>query len=139
MTGDLGYRRGGELFWIGRTDERMTIRGKKLDPSAFEATLANIRGLRRGCFAAFEVHNPDEGTRAVVIVSEVRGSASRLPQEIRGEIRRTLSLAFGVPIHDVLLVRERSLAKTTSGKRRHLHFKRLYEDNGAGAFETIPD
>lgn len=136
-TGDLGYRRDGELFWTGRTDERMTIRGKKLDPSEFEALLGGIDGLRQGCFAAFEIYNAEEGTQAAVIVCEVRDAARDRAKRILGEVRRRVSLELGVALHDALLVRERSLAKTTSGKRRHLHYKRLYEMEGASAFETI--
>jgi acyl-CoA synthetase (AMP-forming)/AMP-acid ligase II len=54
-TGDLGYLRNGHLFWVGRLRDRITIHGKKIDPSAFESIFTSTPGLREGCFAAFGV------------------------------------------------------------------------------------
>ena len=136
-TGDLGYRRGEELFWTGRTDERLTLRGRKFDPSDFEASLGAVEGLRQGCFAVFDVFSAVEGTQAVVLICEVRASSSRPAPDIRRDIRERIALAFGIPVHEVLLVPERSLAKTTSGKRRHLHYKSIYRDHGTAGFETL--
>lgn len=136
-TGDLGYRRGDELFWTGRTDERLTIRGQKIDPSDFEASLGEVDGLRRGCFAVFDVCRADEGTQAAVLICEVRASTPRSAPDIERDIRERVALGFGIAIHDIVLVRERSLGKTTSGKRRHIHYKRIYQDRGAAGFETL--
>src|SRR5439155_12425759 len=41
-TGDLGYKRNGELFWVGRLRERINVYGRKLDPSDFEYLLLTI-------------------------------------------------------------------------------------------------
>ena len=38
-TGDMGYVRDGEFYWTGRLRERITVRGRKLDPSDFEAVM----------------------------------------------------------------------------------------------------
>ena len=71
-TGDLGYMRGNELFWVGRRRERITTLGKKLDPSDFEQILLRISGLRNGCFAAFGVDDTQIGTQRIVVAAEVR-------------------------------------------------------------------
>jgi acyl-CoA synthetase (AMP-forming)/AMP-acid ligase II len=126
QTGDLGYLRGGELFWVGRLLERISIRGRKLDPSDFEGVLLEIPGLREGCFAAFGVDDPVEGTQRIVIVAEVRDSTSRSPTEISGEIRGRTFDTLGVSPGEVILVRPGVLAKTSSGKRRHRHIRELY-------------
>jgi acyl-CoA synthetase (AMP-forming)/AMP-acid ligase II len=125
-TGDLGYLRGPELFWVGRTRERITVRGKKFDPSDFESVLLNIVGLRQGCFAAFGVDDTAQGTQRLVIVAEVREGNSRPTSEIGDDIRKQVFATLGISVSEVVLVEHGALAKTSSGKRRHRHFRELY-------------
>jgi acyl-CoA synthetase (AMP-forming)/AMP-acid ligase II len=126
-TGDLGYVRRGELFWVGRRRERITTLGKKLDPSDFEHILAKISGLRNGCFAAFGVDDVEMGTQRIVVASEVRDSTDRSYRDLAGDIRSQIYLGLGVKVHEVILVPSGTLTKTSSGKRRHLHFRELYQ------------
>ncbi len=130
VTGDMGYQRGGEVFWVGRRDERIMIRGKKLDPSDLEWPLLHVDGLRAGCFAAFGVDDETSGTQQLVIVSEVREDAERTHDEIATAVRRQLFTDLGVHAREVLLVQAGTLAKTSSGKRRHRHFRSLYLTGG---------
>jgi len=129
-TGDLGYRRGPELFWVGRVKERITLRGKKFDPSDLERVLLGVRGLREGCFAAFGVDDARQGTERAVVVAEVRSAPGRPLAEIAAEVREQVLLRLGLTLSDVVLVRPRTLAKTSSGKRRHRHFRRMYAEGG---------
>ena len=76
-TGDLGYIRHGEFFWTGRLRERITVRGRKIDPSDFEAVLLEVPGLRPGAFTVFGVDDAAAGTRRVVVVAEVGPTATR--------------------------------------------------------------
>ncbi len=133
-TGDLGYLREGEVFWVGRTHERITVRGKKIDPSDFEPVLFDIPGLRQGCFAAFGVADEESGTESVVIVSEVREEAEVDHETVTSRIRREVVSRMGVGVADVVLVAPGTLTKTSSGKRRHRHFKQMYE---AGALDAL--
>jgi acyl-CoA synthetase (AMP-forming)/AMP-acid ligase II len=125
-TGDLGYLRRGELFWVGRVRERINVFGKKLDPSDFEAVLLKVDGLREGCFAAFGVDDGERGTQRLVVVSEVRDEIGREPEELIEEVRDRVAKDLGVDVSEVLLVPRGSLTKTSSGKRRHRHFRQLY-------------
>ncbi len=125
-TGDLGYLRGGDLFWVGRVKERINIRGQKLDPSDFEAVLFAVEGLREGCFVAFGTDDAEQGTQRLVIVAEVREPLRRQLDEISKEIVKQCFLTLGVTVSEVLLVGPRTLPKTSSGKRRHRHCHRLY-------------
>lgn len=125
-TGDLGYLRGKELFWVGRLRERITIRARKLDPSDFESILLKIPSLRPGCFVVFGVDDPELGTQRVVLATEARDSSSRTHREIFNKIRDQVFLHLGVDVSDIVLVRQGTLTKTSSGKRRHRHFRQLY-------------
>lgn len=125
-TGDLGYLRGQELFWVGRVQERITVRGRKIDPSDFERILLKISGLRPGCFTAFGVDDPINGTQRVVLLTEIRENPGRSQKEISAEIRDKVFNLLGLSISDVVLVKPGTLTKTSSGKRRHRHFRELY-------------
>ena len=125
-TGDLGYLYNDELFWTGRVRERITIRGRKIDPSEFETVLLKIADLRPGCFAAFGVKDLRQGTERIVLVSEVLEPTSRPYTEIQKEIQEQVSKDLGVSISDIVLVQKGMLAKTSSGKRRHRYFRELY-------------
>jgi acyl-CoA synthetase (AMP-forming)/AMP-acid ligase II len=125
-TGDLGYLRNGELFWVGRVRERIAMFGKKVDPSDFERVLLGVDGLRPGCFAAFGVDDAERGTQRMVVVSEVRDDTSREADEIASDVRDHVGRELGIDVSEVLLVPKGTLTKTSSGKRRHRHFRQLY-------------
>jgi acyl-CoA synthetase (AMP-forming)/AMP-acid ligase II len=125
-TGDLGYMRGDELFWVGRLRERITTLGKKLDPSDFERVLLRIPNLRHGCFAVFGVDDAKLGTQRVVVVTEVREAISRPYRDIMSDIQRQVYSQLGVKVYEVLLVPKGTLTKTSSGKRRHQYFRQRY-------------
>lgn len=133
-TGDLGYLRGDQLFWTGRSRERITVRGRKLDPSDFESVLLDVPGVRPGCFAAFGVDDTQRGTERVVVVSEVREPLVDDGADLAGRIRQEVAGRLGVAVDEILLVREGTLTKTSSGKRRHVHFRSVHADGGLEPF-----
>jgi acyl-CoA synthetase (AMP-forming)/AMP-acid ligase II len=129
-TGDLGYLRNGHLFWVGRLRDRITIHGKKVDPSIFESIFASTPGLREGCFAAFGVPDEQLGTERLILVGEVRSPLTESLKKLTATISRKCFLQLGITPGDILLVPPGTLAKTSSGKRRHRHFRKLYLDGG---------
>jgi len=127
LTGDLGYTRDGEFFWTGRDRERINLHGKKYDPSDFESVLLTIEGLRKGCFVAFGVDDKEQGTQTLVIVAEIEDSVTEDQHKALGNlVRRTIQVQLGVTIADLLFVTKGTLTKTSSGKRRHRHFREMF-------------
>jgi len=124
-TGDLGYKRGEELFWVGRVHERINLQGRKYDPSDFEAVLLSIGELRAGCFAAFGIEDEELGTERLVIASEV-AAPPRSPGDLVEKIRQRVATEVGVTVSDVVLLARGSMTKTSSGKRRHRLYRELY-------------
>jgi acyl-CoA synthetase (AMP-forming)/AMP-acid ligase II len=137
LTGDLGYLRGGELFWVGRKRERINLAGVKHDPSDFEALLNDIDGLRKGCFAAFGVEDESIGTQRLYLVCEVVNDVKRPLDEICDENRQEVATRLGVTVAEVALVEKGMLTKTSSGKRRHLHFRNLYLGGGLPVLHSV--
>lgn len=126
-TGDLGYLRDGELFWIGRTRECIAYRGRKIDPSDFEAPLLQIPDLRPGCFVAFGVDDSANGTEKIVIIAETKDDSHRSLDAVQNDVRLAIASHLGLlNLGELVLVRRGTLTKTSSGKRRHRHFREMY-------------
>lgn len=130
LMADLGYMRDGELFWVGRRDERITVRARKIDPSEFEVPLMGIRGLRPGNFVFFGVDDAKSGTQQPVLVAEFQEQAGVTPEMVAMACRATAVTSFGVTLGDVVLVPPGTLVKTTSGKRRHRYYRAVYQEGG---------
>ena len=128
LTGDEGYLRGGELFWTGRIRERIVLQGRKYDPSEFERTLDGVVGLRPGCFVAFGREDSTRGTEGLVLLLEVLPEALAGLAAVAAAVRRAVALGHGLAIEELWLMEKGSLTKTSSGKRRHLHFRELFLD-----------
>ncbi len=125
-TGDLGYLRDGELFWVGRLRDVINIRGCKLDPSTFEPVINCVPGVRKGCYAAFGVVEESAGTERLVVLCEFKGEAPAERAAAESMIISGMIEAFGVRPDEVRLVEPGSLTKTSSGKRRHQYFRHAY-------------
>lgn len=126
LTGDEGYLRDGELFWTGRRKERINLQGRKYDPSEFERTLDALPGLRPGCFVAFGREDPTRGTEGLVLLTEVVPMAPSELADVAARVRRAVAVGHGLAIDVLWLMEKGELTKTSSGKRRHLHFRELF-------------
>jgi acyl-CoA synthetase (AMP-forming)/AMP-acid ligase II len=133
-TGDLGYKRGEELFWVGRVKERINLHGKKFDPSDFERPLLQVEGLRKGCFAAFGVDDTTLGTQRLVIVSETRNDCQVDEADILKSVKSTITEQVGVTVDELVLLPHGTMSKTSSGKRRHRFYRQEYLD---GNLQTL--
>jgi acyl-CoA synthetase (AMP-forming)/AMP-acid ligase II len=132
-TGDLGFVHDGELFVTGRLKDLIIIAGRNHYPQDLEATVESSHpALRSGSSAAF-AEQVEESER-LVIVAEVRRSflaemrstgdgqpispdarAAGLEPVIRA-VRYELARVHEVSPSHVLLTREGSIPKTSSGK-----------------------
>ena len=151
-TGDLGFVRCGEIFVTSRLKDVVVVGGRNLSPTDLEWTVQSaLPQLRPGCLAAFAVapherrtpqhhgarHDDDNnrgggdgslpGSDAVVLVAEVR-DAHTTRAATAATVRAAASALrdrFGVSAN-VVLVRAKSLPKTTSGKIRRAAIKHQY-------------
>lgn len=125
-TGDLGYKRGDDLFWVGRVKERINLHGKKYDPSDFEKALFEVSGLRKGCFAAFGVDDTELGTQRLVIVSETSDRTKQSDADIFQDVKEKVLEIVGVGVDEVVFLKQGTMTKTSSGKRRHQFYRQQH-------------
>ncbi|WP_333982202.1 amino acid adenylation domain-containing protein [Burkholderia gladioli] len=137
-TGDLGFLHGGELVVTGRCKDVIILRGDNYYPSDLEATAtAAHRALVPDGAAAFTLaENASAGsagesaaetaqaaqaaqadTQALALVAEVRRNTppAEFPAIVAAIVERVAS-GHGLALERVVLIKERSIAKTSSGK-----------------------
>ncbi len=111
-SGDQGYfGDDGRLYFIGRKDLRIKIRGHTIDTAEIEMALRAIPGIAD----AVAVSRPARDARApdeLVAYVRFRDSAAVPPNEIRGALRKGLPPQM-IPAHIITLD---SLPVTTTGK-----------------------
>ncbi len=126
-TGDLGFLdEHGRLFVTGRIKDLVIVGGRKHYPQDLEATLQQVdASLRSGCGAAFAV--PGAHGEELVLVQEI--ASSREPADPRALLLRIceeVGSAHEVAPAEVVLVRERTVPKTSSGKLQRSATRALY-------------
>jgi fatty-acyl-CoA synthase len=126
-TGDLGYTVNGELFICGRLKDMIIVRGRNFYPNDLEWVVSELPTVRRGNVVAFgvDVDGPEGRSEQVVIAAEAFASdADHLSQTIAQAILSNFSLAT----HDVVIVPQGALPRTSSGKPQRRKTRQMYLD-----------
>jgi acyl-CoA synthetase (AMP-forming)/AMP-acid ligase II len=125
-TGDLGFLDGDELIVTGRRKDIIIIAGRNHYPQDLEdAALRGHPALRPGGCVAFGVEDGAGGER-IVLVAECDPRRAAPPsgrldlREVVERVRAEVRARVGVDAGEVVLVRPRTLSKTSSGKIRRL-------------------
>ena len=131
-SGDLAYLAEGELYIAGRLKDLIIRGGRNLVASEIEEAASEVKGVRKGCVAAFGVTESKSGTEQVVIVAETKARAREERDEIERQIVDRVATAIGAPPDVIRLVTPGSVPKTSSGKIRRNDTKALYLSGGLG-------
>jgi fatty-acyl-CoA synthase len=126
-TGDLGYTVNGELFICGRSKDMIIVRGRNFYPNDLEWVVSELPTVRRGNVVAFgvDVDGPEGRSEQVVIAAEAfAADADALAQTIAQAILSSFSLST----HDVVIVPQGSLPRTSSGKPQRRKTRQMYLD-----------
>ena len=114
-TGDLGFLQDGQLYITGRLKDLIIIRGQNFYPQDIELTVEQCHpALRSGCGAAFSVQVDDE--ERLVVVQELDGRQSVDTEAVINSIRQAVSSQHGLQLYSVVLIKARTIPKTSSGK-----------------------
>ena len=120
-TGDLGFVQGGHLYVTGRLKDLIIIRGRNHYPQDIENTVEQSHeALEKGACAAFAL-NVDGAEKLAVAIEVKRVNLRTLnAKEVIEAIRKAVSETHELQVHTVLLLKPRSIPKTSSGKiQRH--------------------
>ena len=128
-TGDLGFVHDKNLYVTGRHKDLLIVRGRNVYPQDIEGTVErSARDLRRGCTIAFSVTIGTE--ERLVVVSEVKSELGMDLAAARAAIRNGVLAEHEISPHAVVLIKPRSIPKTTSGKLQRRICRDLYLSGG---------
>jgi fatty-acyl-CoA synthase len=117
-SGDLGYWAGGELFVTGRQKDLIIKGGRNLSPQEVEELVGGLPGIRKGCVAAFGVHDPAIGTERLIVIAETRETDPERRRRLHAAAMDRVVTALGIPADAVLIANPGAVLKTSSGKIR---------------------
>jgi len=100
------------------------VNGRKYHPQDLEWGMEELDGIRRGRIVAFGVPRQG-GPDRVVVVAEPSGTVA--PALLVDTIRRRIGDLCGLSVDEVVLVRNGTVARTTSGKVQRAAIKARYE------------
>ncbi len=115
-TGDLGYLAENELYISGRKKDLIIVGGKNIYPQDIESIVADVEGIHPGRAVAFGVFNDEKGTEDVIVIAEIDKKDIPIKAQIGDEIRRRVTQRSAVALRHILLVDDKWLIKTSSGK-----------------------
>lgn len=123
-TGDLGFTLEGELYITGRIKDLIIIDGLNHYPQDIELSVENSHpAIRKGCCAAFSIQENNQ--EKLVILAEAKATMpepgdSSIVHEIHQAIRSAVVRNHDLRVHQVVLLKVRTIPKTSSGKiQRH--------------------
>lgn len=126
-TGDIGFVHDGQLFICGRSKEMMILRGRNLFPADICETVELVGPAMRGRrAAAFTV--PGDPDEELVIVCAARTANADAATTVIRQIMSAVSREIGVVPRDIVIVPNRALSRTTSGKVQHAALRKAYLD-----------
>jgi fatty-acyl-CoA synthase len=122
-TGDLGYMVDGEVFICGRLKDMIIVRGRNFYPSDIEWLVSELPGVRRGNVVAFSAEI--DGEEQLVVAAE---GMSTEAETLRTSIAQRVVADFALTPHDVVIVPQGTLPRTSSGKPQRRKTKQMYLD-----------
>ena len=112
-TGDLGFLHQGELYVTGRLKDLVILRGRKLYPQDIERSVQECHAAIEGA-VAFAVQ--EEHIDRLIVLAEVEHGADADAQGVLHAIADAVFRRHECAIGATVLVRRRTLPRTSSGK-----------------------
>jgi len=133
-SGDLGFIFNGELYVTGRIKDIIIIRGRNLYPQDIENCALHAIEDQTGVFAAaFAIHH--QAIEHLVVVVEVKGKPSdESIDAMQHAISAAITGEFNVRPHEVLVVPQLSIPRTTSGKVQRFASRDAWENKTLRTF-----
>jgi len=133
-TGDLGFIHKQELFICGRLKDLIIVGGRNYYPQDIEGTAeASSESLRPGCSAAFTIDLNQADGEEIALVLELKevpqGNMQATCDPIIDAIKRAISQEHSLGISQIVLLKPKTVPKTTSGKIARAWCRKAFVDN----------
>ncbi|MEW5964599.1 MAG: AMP-binding protein [Pseudomonadota bacterium] len=126
-SGDLAYIADGDVFLTGRVKDMIIRGGRNIYPHELEEAVGGIEGIRKGCVVAFASRDERAGTERLVVMAETRFAEEPDRRRLETEIAEASLSLLEMPPDEIVLLRPRTIPKTSSGKIRRSAARALYE------------
>ncbi|MEV0280810.1 AMP-binding protein [Streptomyces sp. NPDC050610] len=113
-TGDLAFRKDGELYVAGRKKEMIIVFGQNYYAHDIESVVGRLPGVTHHAVLAAGV--PFEDGDGLVVMVETKESEAYARSELVARVRYAVSSELGVTPREVVLVQKGRLPRTSSGK-----------------------
>jgi fatty-acyl-CoA synthase len=131
-TGDLGYMLQGEVFICGRLKDMIIVRGRNFYPSDIEWVVSEMPGVRRGNVVAFSAEI--DGEEQLVVTAEGMSSEA---EALKTAIAQRIVADFALTPHEVAIVPQGTLPRTSSGKPQRRKTKQMYLEGTLARARTV--
>ena len=121
-TGDIGLMRDGEVFVVGRTDDMIPVAGRNVYATDFEQEVGPEIGVKAGSVVLVGIEEAERSR--LVILAEPAGSGEGA-QDAAANLRERARRILGVQVDQCLIVAQRSIPKTPSGKIQRFRAREL--------------
>jgi fatty-acyl-CoA synthase len=138
FTGDLGYTTVNEadgkteVFICGRLKDMIIVRGRNFYPSDLEWVVSEMPGVRRGNVVAFSAEIG--GEEQLVITAE---GMSTEAEALKTAIAQRIVADFALTAHEVVIVPQGTLPRTSSGKPQRRKTRQMYLDGALARARTV--
>lgn len=127
-TGDTGFLFDGELYGTGRLADLLIVDGRTHQPHDIERSLSEgAEPLVSEC-VAFWAHDAGGRLLACVAATGRRSAEPQQREQLCQQIFERVRDQHGLELDRVLLIPQRSVAKTTSGKLRRFRYRTAYQN-----------
>lgn len=129
MTGDLGFKHDGEIYFLSRKDDVAVIGGRNVVPDDIELAIESLGVCRTGntCFFAYE--NEKGQSEAIVLVGINARTPKSHMENIRSKIVKHVYREQQVVLSRVVFCSKNEIEKTSSGKKRRKVIKTRFSNN----------
>jgi acyl-CoA synthetase (AMP-forming)/AMP-acid ligase II len=134
LTGDLGFARDGYLYPVGRTDDVISVGGRKVYAREIEAAVDALDGVRKGCSTIVQLN--DNGSQRLALLIELKDGA-RNHSAVAGDAALLAMTKAAVALDECLFLEKGSLPKTPTGKIQRYRCKQLLDLDRLRPLKTI--
>ncbi|MGB8943467.1 MAG: AMP-binding protein [Streptomyces sp.] len=132
-TGDLGFVHEGEVYFVGRADDLISVGGRNVYTSEIESAVEAMGPVRKGCSALVDMAGGGV-SKLVLLLEPTRKSADfALIADQAAAVAREKS---GIALSECVFVERGHLPRTPSGKIQRFRCRALLGGD-AGQLQTI--